>query len=46
MKEHIWYNVVEDKLFIAPFTPTNYTLKELYFFNIKFWDYCIYIEEL
>jgi len=46
IKDHIWYNVTEDKLFIVPFTPLNYTLKDLFFFNIKFLDYCIYVDEL
>lgn len=46
MKEHIWYNAEEDQLFIAPFTPTNYLNDSLYFFSIKWWDYCIYINEL
>lgn len=46
IKDHIWYNATEDKLFIMPFTPTNYTCDDLFFFNIKFWDYCIYVDEL
>lgn len=46
MTEHIWYNVEEDVLFIVPFTPTNYTNRDLFYFNINFWDYCIYIDKL
>ena len=45
-QDHIWYNIEKDQLFIAPFTPTNYTIKDLYFFNISFWDRCTYIDEL
>lgn len=46
MSEYIWYNAEQDKLFLTPFTPTNYTTEDLYYFDIKFWDYCIYVDEL
>jgi len=45
-KEHIWYNITEDQLFLTPFTPTNYMDRDMYYFNVKFWDKCIYVDEL
>ena len=44
--EHIWYNITRDRLFVIPFTTTSYTNEDLYYFNIKFWDNCIYVDEL
>jgi len=43
----VWYSMQYDQLFIAPlYPPVRITLKDLYFFKLKYHGRSIYLGEL